>query len=469
MQPGRAELEDIVKRPVAACRPALAFEVKDGLSLADTLVSDASGADELPLLQMALSRLFKAEAARGDSVLRFADYPGLGEAVSETAQDALMTLDEEAQAELTALIFALVSDVSTEPGSDALIPTVAAFEREAFERGKTARAKLVDAFMAQKLLVTEGSGQTRRVRAAHEALLRIWPEAVKIIKTNLAPIKVRQVLRPILRKWAAAPDSAKAGYSALPPALLAGARQLMEVRGDDLDADMRAFIMHALDLDAARNAKELEQRADHERAQAAEALAAADTQLFRRSIVGLVVVAVLAVAVGILWREAQYQRELAESRLSLAVTASNNLVSDLASKFRNTVGVPTNLIEDILEQVTKFQEQLGEVTPALLDSKADAQSELATTMITLGNTKGALDRAREAQDIYQGLLRSVPNNTGYARGLSWSDRQVGDVLMVRGDLKGASVAYDQSRSITRGTLRERQGQCRLAARPDADR
>ena len=74
VQPGRAELEDIVNRPVAACQPPLSFEVRDGRSLADALVADAAGADDLPLLQMAMSRLFKGEAARGDGVLRFADF-----------------------------------------------------------------------------------------------------------------------------------------------------------------------------------------------------------------------------------------------------------------------------------------------------------------------------------------------------------------------------------------------------------
>ena len=50
--------------------------------------------------------------------IAISDYSGLGEAVSETAQDALMTLDGEAQSQLShALILALVSDIALGHGN----------------------------------------------------------------------------------------------------------------------------------------------------------------------------------------------------------------------------------------------------------------------------------------------------------------------------------------------------------------
>ena len=78
----------MVTRPVAACDPPLAFEQKNGRSLAATLVADARGGDALPLLQMTLARLYGAEAARGDGLLRFADYQGMDAAVTQTANEA---------------------------------------------------------------------------------------------------------------------------------------------------------------------------------------------------------------------------------------------------------------------------------------------------------------------------------------------------------------------------------------------
>lgn len=445
--PGRAELEEIVTRPVAACRPPLKFETKEGGSLSDLLVFDAQGPDVLPLLQLALSRLFKGEAARGDGVLRFADYPGLGHAVSETAQEALMTLDSEAQAQLPALILAVVSDLVPEPGTDTLIPAVTGFERSTFERNQPARTKLVDAFIAHRLLVTEERGAQLRARPAHEALLRIWPEAVKIIDANVPVIRVRHMLQPIVREWAAAPTGHKRDYAALPPALVDGARQVIDVCGDDLAPDMRAFIAQALELDAARHAHEDEQRADRARAQAAEALAVSEKRLFRRTTAGLGVVIILAIVAAVGWHEEQVKQRLADTELTAAVKTANLLVSDLAYRLRSTAGVPITLVEDILERVSEFQNELTQVSPELLRSKADAQAEMASTLLALGDSGKALQHAQEAHDIYRDLLKASPDSAALQLGLSWTDKRIGDALLARGDLAGAGAAYSDSFSI----------------------
>ena len=283
-----------------------------------------------------------------------------------------------------------------------------------------------------------------RVRPAHEALLRIWPEAVRIISENLAAIRVRHVLQPIVRDWAAAPESGKCDYAALPPALLGGAQQVMDLCGDDLAPAMRAFITQALQLDASRREHEIERQSNKERAHAAEALAASELRLFRRTVAGLAVVALLAIAAVWQWHVAHTQRQLAEARLTAAVSTANSLVSDFAYKFRHTVGVPIGLVEDILERVNKFQEQLGEVSPQLQQSKADAQGELASTLLALGATGRALDRAREAWGIYRDLVQAAPGDDRFQLGLSWSGKRVGDALLARGDLPGAYDAYSRS-------------------------
>ena len=116
LPPSRTELEEIVTRPVAACYPPLAYEIDaQGRSLAEALVADAHGGDALPLLQMTLQRLFDAEAARGDGVLRFGDYPGIGAAVMRMAEEAVAGLDASAVPLLPALITAFVRDVTFAP------------------------------------------------------------------------------------------------------------------------------------------------------------------------------------------------------------------------------------------------------------------------------------------------------------------------------------------------------------------
>ena len=240
--PSAAELEEIVTKPVAACEPSLAFEQKNGRSLATMLVADAKGGDALPLLQMTLSRLYTAEAGRGDGLLRFADYRGMDAAVTETANEALVTLREEARAELPALVTGLVTDVSADPLTGAPTPVIAALDRKLFEAQNPARKALVEAFVAKRLLTAEGDGVSQRVRPVHEALLRIWPAAVAIVTETANLIRVRHTLEPIVREWGDARQDDKARHLDISPALLGGAQELVERFGEDVPPAMRDFV-----------------------------------------------------------------------------------------------------------------------------------------------------------------------------------------------------------------------------------
>ena len=290
--PNAAELEEIVTRPVAACHPRLTFEQKDGRSLAALLVADAEGGDALPLLQMTLSRLDAAEAERGDGVLRFADYRGMDAAVTETAHEALDALGEPARAELPALVAGLVTDVAVDPLTGAPVPVVAALDRQAFEAQKPARKALVEAFVGKRLLTAEGDGVSQRVRPVHEALLRIWPQAVAIVAETAALIRVRHTLEPMVREWRAASASAKPGHLEISPALLDGAQQVLARFGDDLPEPMRDFIAQAAATDAAR--RDRERREQERRVRDAQALAAAQSRIARRTLLGLAAALVLA-------------------------------------------------------------------------------------------------------------------------------------------------------------------------------
>ena len=144
-----------------------------------------------------------------------------------------------------------------------------------------------------------------------------------------------------------------------------------------------------------------------ERAHAAEVLAASELRLFRRTVAGLAVVMAVAghgrgLAVACCAHPAPACRSQTNRR---RCRRRIRWCPDFAYKFRYTVGVPIGLVEDILERVNKFQEQLGEVSPHILQqSKADAQGELASTLLALGATGRALDRAREAWGIYRRFL-----------------------------------------------------------------
>ena len=60
MPPMAAELEEIVTKPVYACEPKLEVGPSDP-PLPERLVADARGGDALPLLQMTLEGVYKAQ------------------------------------------------------------------------------------------------------------------------------------------------------------------------------------------------------------------------------------------------------------------------------------------------------------------------------------------------------------------------------------------------------------------------
>jgi tetratricopeptide (TPR) repeat protein len=450
--PSAAELEEIVTQPVAACHPPLAFQQQAGRSLASQLVADARGGDALPLLQVSLARLYTAEAGRGDGLLRFADYSGMDEAVTQTANDALNTLDAAARAELPALVAGLVSDVSVDPRTGAPVPVVTVLDRRGFETSP-ARAALVEAFVAKRLLTAEGAGDRPLVRPVHEALLRIWPQAVAIVAETASLIRVRHTLSPLVRAWSEAEAAAKPTHLELSPALLDGAQGLLARLGDDLPEPMRAFIAEAAAADAARRDRE---RAEQERRiRDAEALAAARRRTAQRTLVGLAAAVVLAVLAGWQWYDARLQRDRAQRSLMLATQTATNLVTDLSHKLRDTAGIPITTVKDILERAQGLQDQLlaaGETDPNLRGSQAAALLIMAQTLGALGDTTSGLAAAEKARGIVQVIFDQYPNSVPAAAGLALCNGVVGNMQVARGDVAAASSSYQASLAINKKLL-----------------
>jgi TIR domain len=132
---------------------------------------------------------------------------------------------------------------------------------------------------------------------------------------------------------------------------------------------------------------------------------------------------------------AEQQRKRAEDTLAAATRTANSLVFDLAQRFRNTTGVPAALVKDILDRARGLQEQLvksGEVTPELKRSQAAALVETAMSLLTIGDTEGALAAVQRAREIAVDLLAQNPNSADYQRLLSLSYQKLGDVLATQG-------------------------------------
>ncbi len=472
MPPTPAELADIVARPVAACEPPLDFGPSDP-PLAERLVADAKGGDALPLLQMTLEGLYKAEETRGDGVLRAEDFKGMAAAVTEAANAAVAPLGDEGRKALEALVAGLVADLAPDPVTGEPAPVVVALDRDAFVKGKPDREALVSAFVEARLLTIEGAA---RVRPTHDALLRIWPEAAALVKEMGPLIRARRALAPLAQAWAEAAPGDKAKHLEMSAPLLAAGQQLEARFGDDLGAPLQPFIAEAEKAEAA------------ERAQAARRR----RNIFGATLAALAVMTSLAGAAVWQWRdavaqkaaaveakndadaqktialdakneaiaqkaaanqaknEALAQKAAAERDLALATDAADSLVFDLAQKFRDVSGVPVSLIKSLLDRAGDLQEKLlggGQSSPGLLRSQAAALDETSVTLLTIGDTKGALDAAQKSAGVFEMLLKQDPDSPDYQRDLSVSYEKIGDVKRAQGDLAGALIAYQDSLAI----------------------
>jgi tetratricopeptide (TPR) repeat protein len=428
--PTIGELEEIVTRPVAACEPTLAFGLSDP-PLPQRLVADAKGGDALPLLQMTLDGLFKAQEARGDGTLQADDYKGMAAAVSEAANTAMAHLGDGGRKALEALVAGLVADVAPDPITAEPLPIIIALNRDTFVKGKPDRSALLDAFVEARLLSLESNA---RVRPTHDALLRIWPEAVNLVKEMGTLIRARHALQPLAEQWATALPVEKFGYVQLSDPLLVSAQQLESRFGDDLGAPLHSFILEALKADADRRRRITRRR----------------QAIFGATLGALAVMTTLAGAAIWQWREAASERVAAERILSISTDAANSLVFDIAHKFRSVSGVPASLIKSVLDQALDLQQKLlgtGQSSGALLRGEAEALGQTSVTLLTLGDSKGSLDAANKANQIFRKLLKSEPDSLEHERGLATSYDWIGNTLKSLGRLPQALESFSEALEI----------------------
>jgi tetratricopeptide (TPR) repeat protein len=223
-----------------------------------------------------------------------------------------------------------------------------------------------------------------------------------------------------------------------------GRRKSTTLRGADLDAAERWLDRRPADANAPTDLHQDFIRASRRAA----------TSRQRSWVGGSLAVAIVAIGLAVFAeisrREAQAQRDRAEHTLSLATDTANALVTDLAQKFRRTVGVPAAVIKDILDRARKLQDQLlgsGESTPELHKSQARALMEASRTLLVLGETDSALAVAKQAQNILQALVQLQPNNTDFDALLAVAYSRIGDVLVEQGKLSEALQNYNTCLAI----------------------
>ena len=147
---------------------------------------------------------------------------------------------------------------------------------------------------------------------------------------------------------------------------------------------------------------------------------------------------------------AEHQRRNAVISLNAATKTSNDLIFDLAMRFRHQTGVPSALVRDILARAQKLQEELtasGQTSYALQHSQASVLSESALTLQSVGERSSAFDSADRARTILEKLVSENPRDTSLQMDLGVAYSRIADSLASAGQLKQAIAALEKARSI----------------------
>ena len=451
--PDAASLAEIVRGPAAAAGLDYEKEPATGETLDERLLKDAERPDLLPLLQFTLNQLFEAaKQSEHTKLLSFAAYRALGGlegAVDKEAEAALQTLGEPERARLPRLLRELAAPARA--GEVAVARAVLDIRSVplAVAGYDDTSARLVRALVDARILLSAGEGKAATVRLAHARVLDSWQRAKTIVEENADFYRIRADVEEQRRKWEAAGRSRDLLVGRGRP--LAEAESIVRRFPEEIPAPTRDFI-----------------RRSGRRARLAQTLTAAAAVLFA-IVAGAAIYAELQAVSAQHEAEAQRaaaeeqrksaeeqrriadeQRQRAEATLAAATKTANSLVFDLAQRFRNVVGIPADLIKDILDRARTLQEQLiksGQVTPELKSSEAAALDETATSLLVIGDTAGALAAAEQARQIMADLLASNPGSTDFQRDLSVFDDRIGDAQVLRGDLAGALKSYRDSLAL----------------------
>ena len=177
--PGPVELAEIVRGPADAAGLIFETDAATGGRLDTRPLRDADRPDILPLVQLALSRLFDGrEVVGGETVLPLKVYETLGGLkgiVNEAGEKALASLGGVEKAQLPGLLRQLAVAAHDQDGLGKGALTIRALPlAEVAPQADEPAGKLVTALIDARLLTTTGTAADAQVRLTHQRVLEDW-------------------------------------------------------------------------------------------------------------------------------------------------------------------------------------------------------------------------------------------------------------------------------------------------------
>jgi eukaryotic-like serine/threonine-protein kinase len=427
--PGPAELAEIVRRPAEAAELVFETDPQTGERLDERLLREADRPDMLPLLQLALNRLFESRmASAGEAILTVHAYDSLGGLagiIDREAEQAVTGLDEAAIERLPQLLRQL-SAISESDSAEADATTSGLTIRTvplAEALFGTASSRLVEALVNARILLTCGEGTAAGIRLAHQRVLTDWIRARQLVAASIRFFRIREDIEDRRRKWN---DAGRSRDLLIPRGLpLAQAESIVKGFGDELSSATREFVS-----------------ASGRRARLRQRLTAVAAILFA-------ILALGATGAGIFaWREEQR----AERSLRAAKNAVNVIVVDIAEGLRNVEGVRTATIRTILEKIQDTVEWLTRFAPDNLSLRQlylELLDEFATTYQTAGDIGRARTAATTALSMGRGLADRDPDNPVWQRDVSVTLNRLGSIALGSSELTEALKADQEALGIMR--------------------
>ncbi len=451
----RGAYQTIIEGPAKRLQQAgRKFEIDPALT--EALLEDiekGAGSDALPLLSFTLELLYREhEAARRITRedyetfgrLRGAIDAALAQVFLEADADPRIPRDRDARLALLRRGF---------------IPWLAGIDLDSkTPRRRVALASqipeearpLIDLLVEHRLLTRDIDKETGEatIEPAHEALLRQWGGLKGWLEEDFGLLATLEGIKRAACDWDA--NARAVAWAAHGGSRLAEAGRL-DTRPDLaalLNAVDRAYLAACHEKDeAAREAEETRHRTEAALAREKIEKLAEHVRNTRRvaliSATGLVIALALSAVAGWEWK-------MASTRLTAATETANQLVSNLAYKFKNVSGVPASLILAILETVNSLQVRLmadGADSVDLRRIHAAAQEEMVDTCLAMGRTACAFDAAKEAVAFRAALAKSSPENLEWRRDLSIAYIKMGDVRDLQGAITDALNFYLQACAV----------------------
>ena len=338
--PGPVELAEIVRDPADAAGLVFEADSASGERLDARLLRDADRPDMLPLVQLALSRLFEGrEIVGGETLLPVKVYDGLGGLkgiVNEAGEKALAALGETEKARLPRLLRQLAVPAHAQEGIGGGALTVRAVPLAQAAPDEATR-KLVDALVAARLLTTSGIAADAQVRLAHQRVLEDWGRAHAIVVASADFYRIRAELEESRRKWEA---GKRRGELLLARGLpLAEAESIIGKHGDELAPEVLAYV-----------------RASRARANRAQMIAWGAAAVFFLLAIGTGFTAKVAfdqrAAEEVARARAEQETKRADRNFAAAKDTVDGLIFNIAQGLRNVAGMRVDTIRKILGRAT---------------------------------------------------------------------------------------------------------------------